>query len=646
MSLRHPHRPDYRPDIDGLRALAVLAVVVFHALPALLPGGFVGVDLFFVISGYLITGIVVRGSDAGRFGLLEFYARRARRIFPALALVLVATMALGALVLPAHENTALGRHVVAGALFASNLLLWREAGYFDAASATKPLLHLWSLGIEEQFYLLWPVVLLLLARVRRYRIAATALLALASLALNVATVPGDAAAGFYSPAQRAWELLAGALLALQSRDGRVALPARWRHAASMLGLLLVSAAILAFTPATPFPGWTALLPVTGAVLLVAAGEDAWINRRLLAHPALVSVGLVSFPLYLWHWPLLVLARRAHGAEAGTLTVMIAAGVSIAAACATYRLLELPIRRPALMATAPRAAIALGITAMLGGVVAISRADFDRDALVAEAARNDWETPNGIRAVYYASSARRDPDVVFLGDSHTEQYFPAVKRALAAQPSPATVAFSTHGGCPVLPAFDPAVCGAVYARAMALAARPSVRRVVIASAWDIYHADSVARRGYRMSPARMAEHFAGLADDVARLRAAGKEVVLIGPHPHSPLADPELLAAHTRIGRLGTRAPTRFASSFPLEAFKVRTAFVDDMLRRVSVRTGASLVDPSEVLCPRRECFTTDERGVPVRKDADHLRPFAAVRYLAYVPALVRVPARDAMGGAR
>jgi peptidoglycan/LPS O-acetylase OafA/YrhL len=185
----------YRADIDGLRGVAVLAVVAFHAFPALLRGGFVGVDVFFVISGFLITGILVSANDAHAFSFLEFYARRARRIFPALVLVILATVALGTLVLTALENERLGRHVLAGALFSSNLLLWHEAGYFDAASGSKPLLHLWSLGIEEQFYLVWPCVILVLSlpRLKRHRATITALIALASFAFGVRLLGHDSA---------------------------------------------------------------------------------------------------------------------------------------------------------------------------------------------------------------------------------------------------------------------------------------------------------------------------------------------------------------------------------------------------------------------------------------------------------------------
>ena len=625
-----------------MRAVAVLAVVVFHAMPTWLRGGYVGVDVFFVISGYLITGILVSANDAGTFGFLEFYARRARRIFPALVLVLVATVALGALVLSPLENIRLGRHVVAGALFSSNLLLWREAGYFDVASAGKPLLHLWSLGIEEQFYLGWPCVILVLSlpRLKRYRLAATALLAIASFVFDVHVLGHDTAAGFYSPAARAWELIVGALIALLATHGAgLPLPKRWRDVCAACGALLVLAAIARFTPATPFPGWFALAPVLGTALLIGAGPDAWLNERVLSHRLPVSIGLVSYPLYLWHWPLLVLLRRASSAGVGlsTLAPSAAIGVvalSIVAAYGTYRLLELPLRRPAVSPVALRASFALAAAGALGAVTTLSRADLDHDTLLAQQARNDWATPKIVDAVYYVTATHGDPRIAFIGDSHAEQYYPSVKHETERRADAPTVAFSTYGGCPFLPTFYPVVCKKHYARALRLASSPSVQRVVIASAWDMYAANGDQGEQFELSDVALRESFAALEPDIVRLRALGKDVVILGPHPHAEIADPELLAAHRRISAIGTIAPATFAKSFALSAFRERTREIDQDLARLAAHTGARVIDPTDVLCPEGECFTTDDHGTPIRKDSNHLRPFAAVRYLTYVPALM------------
>src|SRR3954468_8850530 len=337
----------YRPDVDGLRAVAVLAVLAYHAFQGAMPGGFAGVDVFFVISGFLITGIILEDLKAGRFTVAGFYWRRIRRIFPALILVLAACLLLGWQVLLPDEFRALGKHVAAGAGFVSNIALWREAGYFDAAAELKPLLHLWSLGIEEQYYLLWPLALLLFFR--RSLLWLILGVACVSFALNVAIVGGHPRAAFFLPVTRFWELLAGALLAY--------LPmAKPSHLRSFLGAALVIAGFALLNGERAFPGWWALLPVGGTALLISAGPSAWVNRAILSRRAVVYVGLISYPLYLWHWPLLSYARIVHDGEAPWELRCALLGLSIVLAALTFELVEKPIRRGRLGAMARRVAV--------------------------------------------------------------------------------------------------------------------------------------------------------------------------------------------------------------------------------------------------------------------------------------------------
>lgn len=334
----------YRPDIDGLRAIAVLAVIGFHAFPAIVPGGFVGVDVFFVISGYLISGIILKSLEARSFSIAEFYSRRIRRIFPGLILVLSVCLVAGWILLFADEYEHLGFHAASGSLFLSNFLLWREAGYFDSASTSKPLLHLWSLAIEEQFYLVWPVLLLVLHRIdRRLVWWAIVGIAFASLLLGVSAVTSDPVAAFYSPLPRLWEFLAGGALAAES--GRIdrCLGTGTRRIRSAAGLALIAIAILVFDKDFAFPGWWALLPVVGTFLVISAGSEQGPNRTILSTPILVGIGLVSFPLYLWHWPLLSFAYIAEAGQPGVLLRSMAVAASFLAAWLTYRWVEIPVR---------------------------------------------------------------------------------------------------------------------------------------------------------------------------------------------------------------------------------------------------------------------------------------------------------------
>ena len=274
-----------------------MLVVNFHAFPEAMPGGFIGVDIFFVISGFLITGIIARELDQYRFNLLTFYVRRIRRIFPALIVVLGATLLLGWLWMLPAAYSQLGADVFASAAFFSNIALLLQSGYFDIESGKKPLLHLWSLGIEEQFYLFWPMILVLAARMRPGILAVVAVIGVASFLLNVALIGSNPVATFYLPFTRAWELLAGAALACGwSHISQTGTASNLRASA---GLVLIVAAAAVLDTKSAFPGWWAVLPVAGAALLLSS-PGAWWCRTLLASRPLVWIGLISYPLYLWH----------------------------------------------------------------------------------------------------------------------------------------------------------------------------------------------------------------------------------------------------------------------------------------------------------------------------------------------------------
>jgi peptidoglycan/LPS O-acetylase OafA/YrhL len=328
----------YRPDIDGLRAIAVLAVLGFHAFPRFCPGGFVGVDIFFVISGYLISTIIFDDVASGRFTYGGFYARRIRRIFPSLVTVLLAVLVAGLFLDFSSEFARLGTHVAAGAAFLSNLLLWRESGYFAIDSAYKPLLHLWSLGVEEQFYIVWPLVIAAVSGRRILWVVAAILLV--SFMANIAIVRTQPTAAFFLPVTRFWELMIGSLLAY-SAHARLWVPQR-RDALSVIGFILLLISLSLINKETVFPGWAALVPTLGTAALIAAGPDARLNRMLLANKAAVFVGLISYPLYLWHWPILSFMTVSEGELSRGLRVA-AVGMSFGLAYITYVMIEKPLR---------------------------------------------------------------------------------------------------------------------------------------------------------------------------------------------------------------------------------------------------------------------------------------------------------------
>ncbi len=337
----------YRSDIDGLRALAIIPVVFFHAFPEFFAGGFIGVDIFFVISGYLITSILMIEAQEQRLSIKNFYARRVRRIFPALALVLFVSLAFAWIMLTPPEYQRLGKHAAGGVGFISNFMFMKEVGYFDPAADTKPLLHLWSLGIEEQFYIVWPLLLWFLVR-KSWRTGWVFFgLAFTSFVINIGWIDFNSTFVFYSPLTRSWELILGALVATQSINPNTAVAAlidRFKSLISLIGVFLLITGFCLIDEKSVFPGWYALLPTLGAVFLIASGRDAFINKNLLSNRLLVWIGLISFPLYLWHWPLISFARIIY-AELPPLQIRyILIITSFVLAWLTYEFLEKPIKR--------------------------------------------------------------------------------------------------------------------------------------------------------------------------------------------------------------------------------------------------------------------------------------------------------------
>ena len=357
----------YRADIDGLRALAILSVVGYHGFPQMVRGGFTGVDVFFVISGYLISGLILGDLERGRFSFRRFYARRFRRIFPALIVVLGASLLYGAVALAPDEFRELGKQAAAAAAFGSNILQWTEAGYFDQQAATKPLLHLWSLGVEEQFYIVWPVILVLAYRRARGAALCASLLVL-SFGANLVLTHSSPSAAFFLPFPRFWELLIGALLAHAAHSAVPGSHSSATHAwRAGLGLALMLTGFLVIDADRAFPGGWALIPTVGTALVIAA-PGAWINRKLLSSKPLVFVGLISYPWYLWHWVLLSFARIAnYGEEPPRSWRLTAIAASAGLAWLTYRWVERPIRFSSHRDAIPRGLIAWMSVCALAGI---------------------------------------------------------------------------------------------------------------------------------------------------------------------------------------------------------------------------------------------------------------------------------------
>ncbi|WNK19853.1 acyltransferase family protein [Halomonas piscis] len=368
----------YRPEVDGLRAIAVLPVILFHAGFSAFSGGFVGVDIFFVISGYLITTIIYQEMAQGRFSMWRFYERRARRILPALFVVSLACIPFAWLWMLPNEFKDFSQSLVGVATFTSNILFWRESGYFAGAAELKPLLHTWSLAVEEQFYILYPPLLLALYRfVPKLLFSIISLGALASLGLAHWASSAHPSANFYLLPTRAWELGLGALVAiylqrLRSGDNASSpLEGPLREVAGLLGLTLILYSIVAFDEATPFPSLWTLIPVLGTALIILASNRNTLVGRLLGVRLLVGIGLISYSAYLWHQPLFAFARIRlfEGVPDSAFWLLIA--VTFALAWLTWLLIEVPTRkylklpRPQVLSAAASGCLAVGIVGGLG-----------------------------------------------------------------------------------------------------------------------------------------------------------------------------------------------------------------------------------------------------------------------------------------
>ncbi len=458
--------PKYRPDIDGLRAVAVLAVVAFHAFPNWINGGFIGVDIFFVISGYLISTIIFENLDRGSFSFATFYARRIKRIFPALLFILLVCFTFGWFALLADEFKQLGKHIAAGASFISNLVLWHEAGYFDNAAETKPLLHLWSLGIEEQFYAVWPLLLWLAWRQKFNLFKLTVLIVIVSFILNIKGIEHDTVATFYSPQTRFWELLTGSLLAwttvynqrtliqIKKTDSFIAAVLQiigdkaLSNLFSITGLGLLAYGIWHFNRELSFPGQWALIPVLGAALIITAGAQAWLNRTILSNQIAVWVGLISFPLYLWHWPLLSFARILES-DTPSLNLRIAAVIcAIVLAWLTYQFVERPIRfgqndktKVTILILLMTILGAIGYTTYAKNGLPLRSALSNVSPIIERLKEDDPElhaiclkayglSNHNIRYCRLSTIDHTKPRIALIGDSHAAALFSGLSKALS------------------------------------------------------------------------------------------------------------------------------------------------------------------------------------------------------------------------
>jgi peptidoglycan/LPS O-acetylase OafA/YrhL len=620
-----PHA-SYRPDIDGLRGVAVLAVVANHFQPGRVTGGFVGVDVFFVISGFLITGILIQQLQAGTFSLADFYARRVRRLFPALSLVLLVSFIAGWFLLDPIALTDLGANAAAGAGFVSNLLLWSQTGYFDPEAQAKPMLHLWSLGIEEQYYALWPLFLFALWKVR-FRLVPIAAIAAASFALNAVFSATRPTAAFYSPATRIWELLLGCMIAYVglTRGEPIALLSRFggggdtavlrgresqlRELSGWVGFALVCAAILGLTEDFTLPGFWVLLPTIGAALLICAGPETWINRKVLSNRVMVFVGLISYPLYLWHWPVLALIhiRGWNATRAARAEMMLAALVGVfIAAWLTYKAIEKPIRKSrsgrviAGLSLAQALLFVFGIALVgLRGIpgrydaahqqlFAIARKPptytaayrYRETCRINEDGQDEAELQRGCDTA--AAASNPSAGVVLWGDSYAAQLVPGIEATIGNDAN--LYVFSVNGCRPLLEQLRSVRAGCNPGNRFALnfVRQYQPREVLIAANWNGWSQ-------YR-------DQYTNVEQTIRELKGYGiPRVVLLGSFAQFERPVPLLLVDKLKRGAIPRRLATPLMPTLMT---------IDSTLSAIAIRTGAEFVSPLAAQCSPDGCLVS------------------------------------------
>ena len=568
----------YRADIDGLRGIAILFVVLFHFFPEALPAGFIGVDIFFVISGFLITGILYGELKAHNLRLAHFYARRIRRLFPALLAVIIGTLFLGWLILLPEEYLQLAKQTLSGLGFFANFFFWSQSGYFDGAAITKPLLHLWSLAIEEQFYLVFPFFFLALYKRKQSILLVLFLTLVLSFLVNVVLASVYPVADFYSPFSRFWEILCGSWLAVFmanraisplspipfSKSFSLLLAPNYANTQAAFGLILLSLGLLLISTSPPFPGWWALLPVLGTFFLLLAGPNASINRLVLSNRALVSLGLISYPLYLWHWPLLSLARIAKSEALNVDARLALIGISLLLAFATYWLIEKPIRFSKHTQHKKRTIFALiflaGVLACAALLILVQKGIPKREVVLvnprqeAKISTPSWHwmqktcalpglKPNQFE--FCAHDTRGPNNLILVGDSKADALFPGLIETASPQERwslvRGTMAYA------ILPLLTPHPFFAPFQKSLtqlidAINADPKIEVVVFAVAARSLFALNTAQQASLITNTRPAVFpnpqyqeivLQGLEKTVQALLPANKKIIFVVDNPHFP-----------------------------------------------------------------------------------------------------------------
>jgi len=655
--MNHFHATAYRPDIDGLRAVAVLIVIAFHAFPEWVPAGFIGVDIFFVISGFLITNLIQEGLHQQNFSFTSFYASRVRRLFPSLILVLLACQIFAWFALLSDEYKLLGKHIAAAALLIPNWMIWSDIGYFDYAANSKPLLHLWSLGVEEQFYLLWPLTLFLIYKHRFNAIKITLAILLCSFFLNLVMMEKYPSASFFLPFTRIWELLAGSLLAQLARQGVMTSDAinaklfRHRHIKQglpILGIFLLSVSLLVIDQDQRFAGVLALLPVMGTLLIILSGQQSWFNERVLSNRILVGIGLISYPLYLWHWPLLSFSRILEQTEPDWPIKIFCIAVAFILSLLTFYFIERPARFGRYLKAKTYTLMALMfITACLGFATYLSegfKSRFTNQLIEVQISDLAFDIPTSTD--WYCSQVNNEgprcltsgpePTAVVMGDSHALTIYPGLVERFKSKGQTVALYGGSDGCPPLLNVVIQDIGGDVRnclqkgtQALLRIIKDPAIKEVILTSRGPMYtsgkgfgdiessqfgtwvlHFDD-EERGFRSNEEVFAK---GLANTLDALLAADKKVTFLHDVPELGFDIRSCFSFRPMVMNSSVRKPCAVAKSDFLARTEKHRNAVNQIL---SERPEIKVIDLAQALCDNEWCFGS-KNDILFYMDDDHL----------------------------
>ncbi len=640
--------PIYRADIDGLRAIAVLAVLFFHSGISLFSGGYVGVDIFFVISGYLITTIIIREIANDNFSIVRFYERRFRRILPALAVVTLASLMAGFFLLTPEGLSSLGKSVIATALFSSNMLFYFESGYFDGAAEMKPLLHTWSLAVEEQYYIFFPLLLLLIARfnTRHYLSCLLGLGMLSFIACIILTERQPSAAFYWIP-PRAWELFIGSILALR----RLPTPTKriLREIYSLLGISLITYSIFQYSPNTRFPGIAATLPTIGAALIIWAGTGGHsIVSTLLSQRVIVFIGLISYSLYLWHWPIIVYTKIFYIKELTEPVIGLMFIAIFSLAILSWRYVESPFRKKQLLPEKNTLLIASGIISIIlivSGLTPVKNQGFPQRFINITGLKTkdpEWhhwgECQNIIEKINNSQipcdigANSGNARFILWGDSHARAIASGLD--LSAKKIDLKGTIATRSACPPLFGIERPnrqICNKFNQTVLQFIAQSdTIDTVFLAARWAlatkgtrykqesgklVHLVDIQSNSPNNLSSTELFE--LGLTRTINALKKLGKKIIIVNSVPEVGYDVPSahLIASLTGRSTDNVIAPT-------VDEYKQRTEEVRDILQKLNAQIPITIVHPEHYLCTHTNCQVTAE-GRPLYRDDDHLSTFGS-----------------------